>query len=405
MADELVDGHVSVKQCKRAVTALMEYALKQQQKREENELLSGKEECIWLQISVKRVHTEAKLKPRRIPVKYPLVDPRDSAVCLITKDPQREYKDLLEQAGVKFVNRVVGVEKLKGKFKPFEARRALLRENALFLADDRVIPLLPRLLGKIFFTAKKQPIPVSLSRKDLKGELERAISSTYMHQNRGTCTSVKIGTLSQSPAQVLANLETALPAIIAVVRGGWDNVQSLSIKSSKSTSLPIWSCKLGNDEGARWYGLTLEVEEGENSEDDEPSSAETPRTKKPSRSLEQPSVQGEKQKRAGGVSEPPTQKKLKKSPSEPTTSGPLATSKPKKESKIKASPLTSQTDVKKASPSLTKDALTKDELKQKRRSGAAGEKKKEKSVKGRGGMGTAKRALIGRKARGPDALH
>jgi ribosome biogenesis protein UTP30 len=31
----------------------------------------------------------------------------------------------------------------------------LLRENALFLADDRVIPLLPRLLGKIFFNAKK----------------------------------------------------------------------------------------------------------------------------------------------------------------------------------------------------------------------------------------------------------
>jgi len=48
---------------------------------------------------------------------------------------------------------------------------------------------------------------------------------------------------------------------------------------------------------------------------------------------------------------------------------------------------------------LTKDALTKDELKQKRRSGAAGEKKKEKLVKGHGGMGTAKKALIGRKAR------
>jgi len=89
------------------------------------------------------------------PIKYPLVDPRTSTVCLITKDPQREYKDLLEEAGVRFVNRVVGIEKLKGKFKSFEARRALLHENALFLADDRVIPLLPRLLGKIFFTAKK----------------------------------------------------------------------------------------------------------------------------------------------------------------------------------------------------------------------------------------------------------
>jgi len=282
---QLIDDHVSAKQSGRAVTALMEYALKQQQKREETELLPGKEENIWLQIAVKEVHAEAKLKPHKIPIKYPLVDPRSSAVCLITKDPQREYKDLLEQAGVRFINRVVGIEKLKGKFKSFEARRALLRENALFLADDRVIPLLPRLLGKIFFTAKKQPIPVCLKRKDLKGELERAIHSTYMHQNRGTCTSVKLGTLSQTPAQVLANLETALPAIIAAVRGGWENVQSLSIKSTKSTSLPIWSCKLGTGEGARWHGSAIEDQESASDEEtttpEVPLKAKTDKTKQP----------------------------------------------------------------------------------------------------------------------------
>lgn len=47
------------------------------------------------------------------------------------------------------------MEKLKGKFKPFEARRLLLKENAMFLADERVIPLLPRLLGSKWFDAKK----------------------------------------------------------------------------------------------------------------------------------------------------------------------------------------------------------------------------------------------------------
>ena len=76
-------------------------------------------------------------------------------MCLITKDPQREYKDLLEQHNIKFISRVVGLEKLKGKFKAYEARRFLLKENGLFLADDRVIPLLPRLLGTKWFDAKK----------------------------------------------------------------------------------------------------------------------------------------------------------------------------------------------------------------------------------------------------------
>jgi len=89
------------------------------------------------------------------PIAHPLVDPRTSSICLITKDPQREYKTLLDEKGVKFIQRVVGIEKLKGKFKPFEARRLLLKENDLFLADERVVPLLPGLLGKKFFQAKK----------------------------------------------------------------------------------------------------------------------------------------------------------------------------------------------------------------------------------------------------------
>jgi ribosome biogenesis protein UTP30 len=188
-------------------------------------------------------------------------------------------------------------------------------------------------------------------------------------------------------------------------------VQSLSIKSSKSASLPIWTCKLGNDEGARWHGLTLEAEDGNDSESDELTSAETPRTTIPDKATEKPVQGGKKQKRAAEVAEPPAQKKPKKAPSEPTTMGSVTSPKPRKGSKvriclgaepyrrltkIKPNPLPNQTDIEKAAPSLTKDALTKDELKQKRRSG---EKKKEKLVKGNAGTVTAKKSLIGRKAR------
>ena len=44
-------------------------------------------------------------------------------------------------------------------------------------------------------------------------------------------------------------------------------MQSLSIKSTKSTSLPIWSCKLGTGEGARWRDSALE--DGESEDDNE----------------------------------------------------------------------------------------------------------------------------------------
>ena len=49
----------------------------------------------------------------------------------------------------------MGIDKLKGKFKPFEARRELLREHEMFLCDDAVVNMMPQLLGKMFFEAKK----------------------------------------------------------------------------------------------------------------------------------------------------------------------------------------------------------------------------------------------------------
>ncbi|KAF8843260.1 ribosomal protein L1 [Paxillus ammoniavirescens] len=323
---ELIDSHVSVKQCKRAIEALHAYATKLEKKRAETELLPSNDQHIWLQIAVKTMQPEQKLKPVKIPIKYPLVDPRTSGVCLITKDPQREYKDLLEQHNVKFISRVVGIEKLKGKFKAFEARRLLLKENSMFLADERVIPILPRLLGSKWFQAKKQPIPVCLTRKDLKGELERAIESSYMHQNKGTCTSVKVGILSQTPKQIQINLETAIPAIVGHIKGGWDNVQSLHIKTNASVSLPIWSCDLGDEEGGRWAGLIGEEEAS--SQDDASEEEEGKEDVTPSKLSEQKKKTKRSKRR---LEDDPEEPKKKPKPS------PSAVSAPEKPSKSKTS--------------------------------------------------------------------
>jgi ribosome biogenesis protein UTP30 len=172
MSPTLIDAHLSTSQSQLAINALLKHSQKAKEKNEERELLGGREEAIWLVVAVKRMHPEKKLKPytmcvvflffgspslydARSPLAHPLIDPRVTSICLITKDPQRQYKDLLEEKGVKFISRVVGIEKLKGKFKPFEARRQLLQDHGFFMADERVIPVLPRLLGKMWFDAKK----------------------------------------------------------------------------------------------------------------------------------------------------------------------------------------------------------------------------------------------------------
>jgi ribosome biogenesis protein UTP30 len=69
-------------------------------------------------------------------------------------------------------------------------------------------------------------------------------------------------------------------------------VQSLNIKSTKSLSLPIWSCKLGTGEGARWHGLTLEDEES--GEDDETAMPMIPYKVKPTKAKKHPPDRGKK---------------------------------------------------------------------------------------------------------------
>jgi ribosome biogenesis protein UTP30 len=111
---------------------------------------------------------------------------------LFVKDPQRDFKRLLEEKGVKAVNKVIGVSKLRAKYKPYEAKRQLCASYGMFLADARVVTVLPKLLGKTFFLKKKQPIPVDMTKSDLKKEIARAIGSTYMHTTSGTCTYVSL---------------------------------------------------------------------------------------------------------------------------------------------------------------------------------------------------------------------
>jgi ribosome biogenesis protein UTP30 len=176
----------------------------------------------------------------------------------------------------------------------------------------------------------RQPIPVNLEHTDLKAHLESAVSSTYLHLNAGTCTSVKIGTSGMAAAKLLQNLQTALPEIIKRLaptkrrrteedsegeQDLWGNIQSLMIKTSESASLPIWSCQLGSGEGGRWDGLVAEQLEMEVDEEEHDGlsriSAKRKAVKPP---LAEPSdaSKGKRKKRAAEESKDEPKKKRKK---------------------------------------------------------------------------------------------
>jgi ribosome biogenesis protein UTP30 len=128
--------------------------------------------------------------------------------------------------------------------------------------------------------------------------------------------SIKIAPVSFTPAQVLENLTTALPNVIKHIKGGWDNIQSLNIKTGTSVSLPIWSCELGSGEGGRWAGMVGASEESEEGDSSEEEVAVVPK-------------EGKKRAAAAAPAAATASKKAKASPSDsakPTKSAPAPSS-------------------------------------------------------------------------------
>ncbi|KAJ1552419.1 hypothetical protein HK405_011392 [Cladochytrium tenue] len=173
--------------------------------------------------------------------------PASAEVCLIAKEPESSVVASLTAANsggstsdAAAVNHVVGIPDLEGEYRPFEARRRLCAAYDLFLADDRILPALSRLLGKVFFDKKKLPAPVDLTRSDVRAEIAAARCAAHMHPARGTCTTVRVATTAHDQAAIVDNIVAAIDKAVPRLYGGWGNVASIAVKTTRSPTLPVY---------------------------------------------------------------------------------------------------------------------------------------------------------------------
>lgn len=229
-------------QVEKAVSALLKYI--GTQKADSKDLLED-EEYLYLNIALKKTPQPPKNpSPIRLPLPHPIYDSQNAEVCLFVKDHKGEghkaAKLRVKQQKVAGVAKVIGVSKLKGKYEPFEAKRQLCNSYDLFLADDRVVPSLPKLIGKSFFKKKKVPIPVNLQTKDWSGQIQKALSGTYLHRNGGNCLSVRVAKNSMSQNECVENVVAVIEAAMEHIGKKWSNVQALHLKSVNSVALPVY---------------------------------------------------------------------------------------------------------------------------------------------------------------------
>lgn len=135
---------------------------------------------------------------------------------------------------------------MKTKYKSYEAKRQLCDSFDLFLADERVLSLLPPILGKYFFQKKKIPLPVDLSSPKAEAiidSLSGAIQSTVYYKTTGPCASVKVGVVGQEPEKVASNINM----VVKHLESKKYEFRTLSLKTNSSISLPIYSVSVAKN--------------------------------------------------------------------------------------------------------------------------------------------------------------
>ncbi|KAF2802936.1 ribosomal protein L1 [Mytilinidion resinicola] len=270
----------------KAAQALVSHIQKEQKRlesaSEKKDLLAtgdGEDEAhekvpVWLILGTKKfIQDQKRLKPSKIALPHPFGSP-DARVCLITVDPQRAFKNLIAEptfpASVSSrISRVIGISKLKAKYKSYESRRQLFAEYDVFLADERIVTFLVATLGKIFYgTTAKKPLPVNLTagvktQKDENGkkskvgvkkgetvvgtpeavgkEIGAALNAALVHISPSVSTAIRVATADMAPKDIAENVEAVVEGLTAkFVSKGWRNVRSVHIKGPNTMALPVW---------------------------------------------------------------------------------------------------------------------------------------------------------------------
>eukprot|EP00947_MAST-08B_sp_MAST-8B-sp1_P002856 g2856.t1 len=228
----------------RASRALLKHIRKESSKK--NQLIET-HESVQLQFGLRKIPSARNVgKPLRVVIPNSLLPASaDPKICLFVKEEAvKALQEKLEDRPVEGLTKVIGLEKLRKAYSQYADKRELLASFDLFLADDRILPMLSKALGKAFFSAKKQPIPIKgtkLTSSKLEKIVAAARDSTFVYLGRGDCVAVRVGKTSFTDEDLAANCVAAIAGTVSHIDGNWGNIQCINLKSTSSVALPLYN--------------------------------------------------------------------------------------------------------------------------------------------------------------------
>uniref|UniRef100_A0ACD5U0S8 Uncharacterized protein n=1 Tax=Avena sativa TaxID=4498 RepID=A0ACD5U0S8_AVESA len=230
----------------RAVRSLTKWMRERAAEAPPNLLADERDDLVVLQLSLRRIPAKPATKPHILPLPHPVVAHSAASVCVISDDragsgspAAAAILDAAKSLGLP-VSEVVPFSAIRTDYRPYESRRRFAASYDLFLADRALLPMLPRLLGKSFYSTKKAPLAVDFTRARWPEQVLKVMNSTLLYLRKGTCSGIKVGRLDMEEAKIVENVLAAVEAAVEKVPKKWANVRALHLKAVDSVALPIY---------------------------------------------------------------------------------------------------------------------------------------------------------------------
>jgi large subunit ribosomal protein L10Ae len=159
-------------------------------------------------------------------VKLPRVPRPNMSVCVL--GDQHDI-DRAKHIGVDAMT----ADDLKKLNKNKKLVKKLARKYDAFVASESLIKMIPRILGPGLSKAGKFPTPISHA-DDLNAKITDVKSTIKFQLKKVLCLAVAVGNVSMNEDELVGNIMLAINYLVSLLKKGWQNVGSLTIKATMS---------------------------------------------------------------------------------------------------------------------------------------------------------------------------
>ncbi|CAH8391647.1 unnamed protein product [Eruca vesicaria subsp. sativa] len=244
----LYHSKIDAKNVNRALKSLQKWweSKSNPQNSEPLENNNNNDSYVYLVVTLKKPPQIDRTNPLTIPLPHPLLNLTESPpdLCLIIDDKHKNKKITKETALKKIesenipITTVIKLSKLKTELKKVEVEEG--RRHEVYFAERRLLPVLPKLLGKEFVRKKKSLVEINLRSGNWKEQVERVCESALVFVGTGTCSVVKVAKLSMGRKEVAENVVAVMEGIAGSIPGKWRNVKLFHLKLLESLALPVY---------------------------------------------------------------------------------------------------------------------------------------------------------------------